>query len=169
MIGSFHLSIPVSTKEELLPPEERLLSVMRWIFRSIPRHERWYPVFRRYLAVLAGRVSALGGDPDDIIPSPTGEGRPEPRPRPEPEHEREVCCTGKIIGLTFDHFGDFEGFTLDTEDGPRRFRSRETNMRDLAERAWRERLRLTVCAERHAPSRPTSITIHEPPAPLRRE
>jgi hypothetical protein len=167
VIGSFQLTIPVSTKAVLLPAEERLLSVMRWIFRSIPRHDRWHPVFHRYLSLLAGRVSALGGDPSDIIPSPTGEGRHEPRP-PEREGERELCFTGKIIGLIFDHFGDFEGFTLDTEDGPRRFRSRETHVRDLVERAWRERLRLTVCAER-ARSRPTSITIHEPPAPLRRE
>jgi hypothetical protein len=33
----------------------------------------------------------------------------------------------------------------------------------LAERAWRERLRITVYAERHEPHRPVSIVVREPP------
>jgi hypothetical protein len=28
-----------------------------------------------------------------------------------------VALTGKIAGLIFDRYGDFEGFLLDTEDG----------------------------------------------------
>lgn len=64
-------------------------------------------------------------------------------------------------------FGDFEGFLLDTEDGEREFFSREKDMEELAERAWRERLRITVCVERHEPHRPTSIIVREPPAPFR--
>jgi len=36
----------------------------------------------------------------------------------------------------------------------------------LAERAWRERLRITVWAERHEPHRPLSIIVREPPVPL---
>ena len=37
----------------------------------------------------------------------------------------------------------------------------------LAERAWRERLRLTVCAERHAPRQAATIIIHKPPVLFR--
>ena len=73
--------------------------------------------------------------------------------------------TGKISGLIFDRFGDFEGFLLDTEDGEVEVLSRERDMRDLAERAWRERLRITVWSEedemeRH---RPVRVVVHDPP------
>src|SRR5215469_7877854 len=36
VIGTFQLSIPVSTKDAILPDEERLLSVLRHIYLSIP-------------------------------------------------------------------------------------------------------------------------------------
>jgi hypothetical protein len=73
IIGSFQVSIPVQTKEALLEPEERLLSVLRWIVDSIPHDNRWYPVFRRYLEQTAGRVNALGGDATRIGPSSSGD------------------------------------------------------------------------------------------------
>jgi hypothetical protein len=42
-------------------------------------------------------------------------------------------------------------------------------MAELVERAWRERLRLTVWAERDEPHRPLTIVIHQPPAMFHRE
>jgi hypothetical protein len=72
--------------------------------------------------------------------------------------------TGKISGLIFDHFGDFEGFVLETLESEHMFHSREKEMERLAERAWRERLRVTVYAERDEPHRPVSILVREPPA-----
>lgn len=75
VLGSFQVSIPVGTKEALLEPEERLLSVLRWIAKSIPHDNRWYPVFLRYLEQVARRVRDLGGDPDLIAASPDGSGR----------------------------------------------------------------------------------------------
>ena len=39
-------------------------------------------------------------------------------------------------------------------------------MAELAERAWRERLRITVRAEKHAPHQPLAIIVHQPPALL---
>jgi hypothetical protein len=157
VLGAFQLTIPVRPKHLLLPREERDLSVLRWIAEGIPATGRWYPVFRRYLELIAGRVSAFGGDPGAIRPSPAGDGEREPG-------ERLLAFTGKVIGVIFDRYGDFEGFILDTEDGPRRFHSREAHMRDLAARAWAERLRLTVHVERDAPTRPSFVTVHEPPA-----
>ena len=71
--------------------------------------DRWYPVFQRYLQQVGGRVTDLGGDPSTIEPSPSGEPA-----RPKPGDER--CVTGKVVGIIFDHFGDFEGFILDVED-----------------------------------------------------
>jgi hypothetical protein len=163
--GTFQVNIPVETKQILLGPEARLLSVLRWIARRIPHHDRWYPVFHRYLEQTAGRVSALGGDPTQILPSPSGDGRKPPEPKPEPEER--LHFTGKIAGLVFDRFGDFEGFLLDTEDGERSFHSREREIKELAERAWHERLRITVWAERDEPHRPLSIIVRQPPAPFR--
>lgn len=166
VLGAFQLTIPVQTKEVLLVREERDLSVLRWIAEAIPHHSRWYPVFHRYLAQIAGRVTTFGGDPTQILPSPTGEGRRKHHRREEPEGEERRAFTGKIAGLIFDRFGDFEGFLLDTEDGERKFVSREKEIEQLAERAWRERLRITVWSERHEAHRPERIIIREPPAPF---
>jgi hypothetical protein len=164
VIGAFQLTIPVRTKEVLLLREERDLSVLRWIAKFIPHHSRWYPVFHRYVSQIGGRVGAFGGDPGKILPSPEGDGGRKPPPHEGPEGEERRAATGKIAGLIFDRFGDFEGFVLDTEDGERKFSSRERDMEELAERAWRERLRITVWTERDEPHRPLWILIHEPPA-----
>lgn len=139
--GAFQLTIPVKKKATLLVTEERQLSVLRWIGQSIPHTSRWYPVFHRYLERIASRVKVFGGDPSLILPSPTGEGR-----RKHPPHEecQLPAFTGKVSGLVYDRFGDFEGFLLDTEHGERRFFSREKEIAQLVERAWRERLRITV-------------------------
>ena len=48
----------------------------------------------------------------------------------------------------------------------RTFHSREKEIEQLAERAWRERLRITVYTEHHEPHRPKSIIVREPPAPF---
>jgi hypothetical protein len=165
--GAFQLTIPVKTKHALLPTEERQLSVLRWIAEAIPQHNRWYPVFRRYLQQIAGRVKVFGGDPTHILPSPTGEGRRKHRCHEEPEHKEFRAFTGKITGLIFDRFGDFEGFVVDTEDGEHKFFSREKEIEELAERVWAERLRITVFADRDEPQRPRSIIVREPPAPFR--
>ena len=71
--------------------------------------------------------------------------------------------TGKIAGLIFDRFGDFEGFILDSRETERKFFSRDVGIADIAERAWRERLRVTVWAESHESSHPLRILVHQPP------
>jgi hypothetical protein len=165
VLGAFQLTIPVRNKEVLLLTEERDLSVLRWIAEAIPRHNRWHPVFSRYLHQIAGRVTAFGGDPTLILPSPAGDGIPKHKPRPRPE--ARIHFTGKVAGLIFDRFGDFDGFLLDTEYGERSFFSRERDIAQLVERAWAERLRITVSAERHSPHKPESIIVREPPVPFR--
>jgi hypothetical protein len=166
-MGAFQLTIPVQSKAALLVREERHLSVLRWIAQAIPIQARWYQAFRRYLAEIAGRVSAFGRDPSQILPSPIGVGKHPPRPG-EGEEKEEEAFRGKVVGLIFDHFGDFEAFLLDTEDGVPKFFSRERDMAALVERAWRDRLRVTVWAQPDEPHRPATIVIHEPPAGFRR-
>ena len=173
VIGAFQLSIPVKNKEALLLREERDLSVLRWIAHAIPHTSRWYLVFRRYLKLIGDRVGSFGGDPGSIQPSPTGDGVPRhpkhppyPGPTPPKHREEERRFTGKIASLIFDRFGDFTGLVLETECGDRHFYSREGEIRQLAERAWRERLRVTVIAAEHDRDCLERIIIHKPPAPF---
>jgi len=78
----------------------------------------------------------------------------------------------------FDHFGDFDGFLLDTGEHDDRFCSREPSVRELAELAWREHLRVTVLAEPNGHpadghsadgERLRSIVLHEPSGWPRRQ
>ncbi len=180
MMGAFQMVIPVKTKAVMLAPEERLLSGLRWIEKSIPRANRWYPVFQRYVRQIADRVKGLGGDPGAIVASPTGEGTPHHHyphgpghgdgPHPGHGHDRDwsLRFTGKIEGLIYDRFGDFEGFSLETEHGRYHvFASREHRILDLVERAWTERTLLTVAVHHDDDRRPVSITLHG--SPPRRE
>jgi hypothetical protein len=166
VLGAFQLNIPVKPHNQLLLPEERDLSVLLWIGEAIPHNSRWSLVFQRYLEGIKGRVRDFGGDPGTIGPSPSGDGKGQPPPHKPPEGEERRAYTGKISALIFDRFGDFEGFILDTEDGERerKFFSRERDMAELAERVWRERLRLTVWVDKDEPHQPRTIIIHQPPA-----
>ena len=74
------------------------------------------------------------------------------------------AVTGKIEGLVFDHFGEFEGFVLETESGRlARFFSRERAVHELAARAWAERQRLTVVPEDGHEHRIRRVILHPPP------
>ena len=144
VLGSFQLTIPVDTEEALLEPEEHLLAVLRWIDESIPANDRWSPVFDRYLVQVAARVEGFGGHPSKIPPSPTGSLQQQ---QTHSGHKHVHTFTGKVAGLIYDHFGDFDGFILETGHGERRFKSREAAVQRLTDRAWRERILLTVLAD----------------------
>jgi hypothetical protein len=141
VLGSYQVSIPVLTKNAILAPEERLLSVLRWIELSIPTENRWHTVFVRYVDQIAERVRALGGNPDAIEPSPDGSGH---HPQPHPHPHRPHCVTGKVCEVLFDCFGDLEAFVLDDCHHRHVIGSREERVGDLAVRAMRHGLRLTA-------------------------
>jgi hypothetical protein len=169
--GAFQFNLVISTKDELLLSEERLLAWLRWMELKMPKTRSWYPVLMRYIDQIAGRVQGFGGDPGKIVPSPTGTvGHPHPggHEGDHGEHGREerIAYTGKVAALIFDRFGDFEGFALDAEDGERKFFSREPDMKRLVDRAWSERLRITVTVEADDRRRPLSLLVHQPPAPI---
>jgi hypothetical protein len=165
ILGSFQISIPVETKAEMLAPEERLLSLMRWTEKKIPASSWWYSTFKRYVAQIAQRVSGLGGNPGAIPASPTGGAKPPLPPSGKPPHRvAGLEFTGKVEGLKYDRFGDFIGFLFRTEQGEERyFQSREHEIEALAQRAWAERFLITVFAERHDPHRPESIVLRRAP------
>ncbi|MFK4440567.1 hypothetical protein ABH944_000567 [Caballeronia udeis] len=168
--GAFRITIPVSTKGNMLVPAERALSLMRWVGETIPPTDRWYPVFVRYIGQLAGRVAGLGGDPNTVPPTGTGiwpgglgGGQPVGGGHGGPGDGDVV---GKIEGLIYDHFGDFEGFLLETERGESfTFYSRESFVEDIACRAWTDRLRVTVILENGHDDRPRRIILHPPHHP----
>lgn len=162
VLGTFQISLSVKTQSQALFAAERLYSVLLWIEEAIPPANRWYPVFLRYLALLAGVILGYGGKPGQIQPSPSGQlpGLPAPKPLPPPVKGEELELVGKIAGIIYDHFGDFAGFILETETGEHhRFTSREAPMCQLVRHAWIERTRVAVVAERHQPHVPRSIVL----------
>lgn len=83
-VGAFQLAVPVTVKSEMLHHHLRLLSVMRWRADRLRPNDRWYAAFRRYVAMLADKVAALGGNPwtvpatpDGAIPLSGGDGGPD--------------------------------------------------------------------------------------------
>ncbi len=163
VIGTFQFTITVKTAEEVLPGLKRNLSVLKHIALSIPATNRWYPVFERYLAELGERVRALGGNPDEIAPSPTGSGRPaeEPRPeRPKPPAEVRQEHTGKVASILYDCFGDFEGFVLDSCSERRVFRECERALEEVVRRACRDRSKITLCTDGSPEGRVLRVVVH---------
>lgn len=160
VVGTFQVTIPVSAEKDLLFPEENTLAILKWRLQTTPPSNRWYPVLRRYVQEVAGRVQAFGGNPAAIPPSPKGAPhKPIPKGRGE-------GLTGKIVALNFDEFGDFTGFCLQTEHFEHEFFTREKFVLELADRAWRERLRVTVVPKPHHRQHVRSIVFREPPAHL---
>ncbi len=177
VVGAFQLSIPVSTKADMVQRHLRLLSVFRWRAEHLRAGTYWYASFMRYLALFTQKVAALGGNiyaipttPDGNINDGGGTGKPEAEqpgsgdgsdngffePNDDdwlsetnglkpPKHSRSRAYSGKVSGLLFDHFGDFEGFTLEAYNGQHmRFFSREAAICELARTAWLERYVVTV-------------------------
>jgi hypothetical protein len=78
----------------------------------------------------------------------------------QPTHSEPLEFTGKVNGLKYNHFGDFEGFYLRIEHGGEHwFESREHEIEILAQRAWSERIPITVFAGRHTPHQVESMVL----------
>jgi hypothetical protein len=176
VVGSFQIKIPVKAPAALLGAEETTLAILKARFDAMAGTDRWYPVLKRYLDYVADRVDGLGGHPSEIPPSfdgapigvlsDGGSGRRPGYGDGRRGEARELGHTGKVCGLIFDHFGDFEGFLLDGGERERRYGSRERAVRDLVQRAWRERLRVTVYSEPDESRRIRAVVVHEPPAAI---
>lgn len=155
--GSFLARVSVQRESTILPDDENLLAILKWRLTLIGPGNRWYPVLLRYISDLSARIVGMGGDPSKIPPSPGGYQLPSPIA--DQEHG-EHCHTGKVIGLRYDRFGDFEGFTLLSTDGREHsFRGREHQVEELVHRAWIERTLISVFVESHDPDWPASIVL----------
>ncbi|HEY7772749.1 MAG TPA: hypothetical protein VIC26_06190 [Marinagarivorans sp.] len=64
---------------------------------------------------------------------------------PDPEVAKPIMITGKISGILHDHFGDFEGFTLEAYNGQHyQFFSVESEILSIVENAQDKRRVVTV-------------------------
>ncbi|MBV9965669.1 MAG: hypothetical protein JO008_08235, partial [Alphaproteobacteria bacterium] len=164
IVGTFAVRIPVATATRILPLEENTLAIMKWRLSQTPPDNRWYPVLKRYIGLIEGRVNGLGGSANSIGPSPYGA-----VPFPITIKERRAEHTGKVAGIVYDRFGDFAGFWLLTERGEEcEYCSREAEIESLVRHAWRDRVVICVISEHDAERCPVSIILRRaPPQPER--
>jgi Pro-kumamolisin, activation domain len=163
VVGSFAVRIPVTTPDVMLPAEENTLAIMKWRRSEMAPSNRWIPVLNRFIRLIERRVSGLGGDPSSVEPSPWGSYGPPPEEGEDHGDRRRHEATGKINGVVYDRFGDFEGFCLLTEEGHERaYHSREAEIEALARYAWAERVVVTVIAREEEPTR---IILRRRPLP----
>ena len=157
--GSFLARVAVRREITILPADENLLAILKWRLTLIGAGNRWYPVLLRYIGYLSARIVGMGGDPSKIPSSPNGYQLPPPIPgKGHGEHRH----TGKVIGVRYDRFGDFEAFTLLSKDGREHsFRGRERKVEELVRRALVERTLISVFVEPHDSDWPASIVLEQ--------
>jgi len=162
--GSFLARLAVQKESTILPADENLLAILTWRLTLIGPGNRWYPVLLRYISDISARIVGMGGDPSKIPPSPNGYPGPLPHPSPGPGHGHGGHShTGKVIRIRYDRFGDFEGFTLLSENGKEhKFRGHGHKVEELIRRAWAEGSVITVFFEPHHPEWPASIVLERP-------
>jgi hypothetical protein len=133
--GSYLARISVQRESKILPVDENLLAILKWRLGLIGPANRWYKVLLLWIDYLSVRISGMGGDPAQVPPSPKGYPPPPHHPPGKPPHEH--CHTGKVIGIRYDRFGNFAGFTLLTLEGREHtFHGREHAVEELVRRAW---------------------------------
>jgi hypothetical protein len=71
-IGAFQLGIPVSTRRDMLLDHLRLFSLMSWRLAKMSRKSRWHATMQHYVAQLADKVQALGGNTWEVPATPDG-------------------------------------------------------------------------------------------------
>jgi hypothetical protein len=153
VVGTFQVKIPVSTKDVILFPEENTLAVLKWRLEAMSPLNRWYPVLKRYVSYVAARVDGLGGNSAEIRPSLQGV------PVKEIAKEKREY-TGKVCEVMFDCFGGFEGFVLTACSNERHiFRSREIAIGEIALRACRDRLTVSVWTDEKTHERICKIIV----------
>jgi hypothetical protein len=55
-----------------------------------------------------------------------------------------------VVSIVYDHFGDFDGFVLELENGhEHRFRCRACRVENVVREAWRDEILTTVISEPH--------------------
>jgi hypothetical protein len=168
VVGSFQITVPVEEDNEILPQDENLLAILKWRQTIISKTSRWYPILQRYIAYIEGRIIGMGGNPSQVQPSQLGTANQQigqqglPIVHPVYPHEKEHRFVGKVENITYDRFGDFEGFRLRTEHGEEEFfHGRESHVEDLVLNAWNQRMLIAVTVDDHG-DWPAKIVLLKP-------
>ena len=154
VIGTFQVKIPVTTAAVMLRPEEDTLAILKWRLQQMSPANRWYLVMQRFIDIVADRVAGLGGDPNAIPPSLTGAPLPKYDPCQDLVHFR-----GKVEEIFFDCSGKLTGFVLADCCQQHRLHSHEPAVAEIALRALKERLTLSVYALRSDLERIARLSI----------
>lgn len=166
--GTFEIKIPVNYEEPLLLPEENTLAIMKWRLENMSTAYRWYPVVRRYVSYISARVKGMGGHPSIIAPSQWGVIPAGGKGGTKPPHPRceELEFTGKVSAIIYNRFGDFDGFLLLTVEGrEHEFKAHETEVKEIVNRAWSERIMMSVFVEQEKHHIPSCIVLRGPSWP----
>ncbi len=78
----------------------------------------------------------------------------------EPAAFAELAFSGKVDGIVYDRFSDFDGFSLETDQGRRDFETHERKIEEVVRRARDERVSLTVFVDRDEPDGPHGANGH---------
>jgi hypothetical protein len=160
VLATVQLTIPITTSEEILPEEIRKLAVLRHIASKMADTNKWWPIFERWLAIIADRVRGMGGDPDSVRPSSTGN---PPSGKPPGGggggHDHPDSFTGKIEALFYDCFGDFTGFLMKSCETTYRFKACEPGVERVVRRACHDRDTVTVATDQSGHG-VRAITVH---------
>ena len=156
VLATVQLTIPITSSEEILPEEIRKLAVLRHIASKMADTNKWWPIFERWLGIVADRVRGLGGDPDSVEPSSTGN---PPRKRPGGGHDHPALFTGKVEALYYDCFGDFTGFMMKSCEERFRFRACEPGVERVVRAACHDRDTISVATDKGGHG-VRAITVH---------
>jgi hypothetical protein len=152
--GAFEIKIPVTTEAIMLPSDENTLAIMKWRLENMTPEYRWYPVLKRYIAHLSGRIDGSGGNASDIKPSQTGL-----QITKTPTKYNEYI--GKVCEVIYNCFGNFEGFILCTCCSERKhLKSKDKSVGDLILLACKERLQISVFVNKKDDNEICKIIIH---------
>ncbi len=164
VIGSCEFKIPISKAELIVEDAGRTLSVFKHIVSTIPTTDRWWPLMTRYVAHMARRFDALGGDASVIQPNPDGSGRPyHPADTSDPKDPQDPCdpdgsyvdrdeklpchthCEkGFVCDIEYNCNGRLSAFILESCGRRRKFDKAIARFEKLLLRACREDLELAV-------------------------
>jgi hypothetical protein len=112
----------------------------------------------------------MGGHPSTNAPSQWGVIPPGGKRGVKPPHLHPPCdeleFTGKVSAIIYDRLGDFDGFLLLTVEGhEHKFKARELEVEEVVNRAWSERIMISVFVGQGKHDIPSSIVLRGPSWP----
>lgn len=142
VLGAFRITVAVKLGDGLLHKAVRNLAVLKYIASSIPATDRWFAIFARYIKQVAAKVDALGYDSNLVPASPDDSGLATGN-----QSTKLQYYSGKVRQITYNCFGSFTGFTLETCSNTHTFESCERGIERVVLDACRDNLTIKIVVE----------------------